>query len=434
MQPGNTEKTVPHPKWAGWLLRPGAWFWCALALGAAIRLYFVFFTQGTTDVILWQQHAAGVHDLGLIGYYHANALMNHPPFIGVAESLLLRASVSTGVPFRILLRAPFALIDAGTTLLLLGLLLRSPWRFFAAACYWLNPLTMILSAYHGNTDSSVAFFVLLSVWLLSRGNNLVAGVALGIGFWIKLPVVLAVPALVLFIQNGRKQLFFLFAVGVTAISMYLPALFLDAGIVHANVFGYHGEVLQTTSGAPVWGPRVMMSIFLPKSETWPAGCVKLADFYVDNSWWISLVLLLVLAWLRRRCRSTMELCATLGMGYVFFYGFTDNWAFQYFAWSVPFWFFLRPWFCLAATTFAGGYIYSLYWFLCGNPWLSGKWDFEGHPGWPAIVVAFRNLAVLFFFFSAWFFLISAIKEQIIAWFRPPDAGSPASPEPADAGD
>ena len=161
MQPGAAETTASHPKWVGWLLRPGVWFWCAMALGAVIRLYFFFFTQGTTDVTLWQQHAGGVRDLGLIGYYHSNALMNHPPFIGVAESLLLRASDATGIPFRILLRAPFALIDAGTTLLLLCLLRQSPWRFAAAAGYWLNPLAMIFSAYHGNTDSAVAFFLLL---------------------------------------------------------------------------------------------------------------------------------------------------------------------------------------------------------------------------------------------------------------------------------
>jgi hypothetical protein len=350
----------------------------------------------------------------------------------MAESLLLRASDATGVPFRILFRAPFALLDAGTTLLLLALLRRSPWRFFAAACYWLNPLAMIFSAYHGNTDSAVAFFLLLCVWLLSKGNMIGAGAAMGAGLSIKLPGVLAFPALFFFVQGWRRRLVFIFTTGITMAFTYLPAVCRDAAVVYKNVFGYHGEIVQTVSGMPVWGPYVLISSFLPPSATWSASCVSLANFFLLHSWLIAALLLLLLAWLRRNRRTAPEVCVTIAAGYAILYGLTDNWAFQYLAWSVPFWFFLRPWFCLAATTFAGGYIYSLYWFLCGNPWLSGKWDFEGHSNWPAVVVAFRNLAVLFFFFSAWVFLISALKEQIVVWFRPPNTAIPDGPESPNA--
>src|SRR6202011_1101613 len=94
---------------------------------------------------------------------------NHPPFISEVEALLLLLSDATGIPFRIFLRAPFALLDAGSAFLLLLLLQSNPWRFLLAACYWLNPLAIIFSAYHGNTDSAVAFFLLLCVSLLSKG-------------------------------------------------------------------------------------------------------------------------------------------------------------------------------------------------------------------------------------------------------------------------
>jgi hypothetical protein len=147
---------------------------------------------------------------------------------------------------------------------------------------------------------------------------------------------------------------------------------------------------------------------------------------LQHNWFIATLLLLLLAWLRRSRRTAPEVCATIAMGYAILYGFTDNWAFQYLAWSVPFWFFLQPRFCIAATLLAGGYIYSLYWFLCGNPWLSGKWDFVGRPGWPLIVITFRNLAVLFFFSSGCVFLISAVKEKIITRFRPPNVERPKS--------
>src|SRR6266404_4408506 len=153
-----------------WYSRPGIWFWVIITLGAALRFYLVVFTEGTQDVAIWERHARDVRDHGLIGYYHSDPWANHPPFISKVESLFLRAADATGIPFRIFLRAPFALLDTGTTFLLLLLLGGCRWRFVAAAAYWLNPLSIIFSAYHGNTDSAVAFFLLFASGFCRRTN------------------------------------------------------------------------------------------------------------------------------------------------------------------------------------------------------------------------------------------------------------------------
>src|SRR5438270_9464401 len=121
-----------------WHSRPGIWFWFAIATGLALRFYLVVFTEGTQDVAIWERHARDVRDYGLIAYYHGDPSANHPPFITEVESLLLRFSDATGIPFRILLRAPFALLDLGTTFLLLRLLCECRWRFLAAIPSWLN--------------------------------------------------------------------------------------------------------------------------------------------------------------------------------------------------------------------------------------------------------------------------------------------------------
>jgi hypothetical protein len=414
-------------RWLRWTFHPGAWFWPAIVLGAVIRLYLVVFTEGTRDIAVWQQHAAGVRDLGLIGYYHSNVFMDHPPFISVVMSLLLRLAEATGIPFRVLLRMPFVLFDGGTTLLLASLLRHKPWRFVATAIYWLNPLSIIFSAYHGNTDSAVPFFILLCVWLLSKGKILAAGAVIGMSFWIKLPGLLVMPALVFFVPGWRKRLIFLLVTGMAALPAYLPALILDAGTVWQHVFGYRGQMLQTSAGIQIWGLRALITSFAPAFSSWPAGGIGAAVFVVQHDWLFAVLSLLLLAWLRRSCRSVQEVCITIAASYAIIYGFSDYWSFQYFAWSVPFWFFLRPWFFVSATILAGGYIYSLYWYLCGNPWLYGYWDFMGRPHWPQIVIDFRNLALLFFFASAWVFLISAVREQIVDAFRPPMAEPASSP-------
>ncbi|PYL05968.1 MAG: hypothetical protein DME34_10155, partial [Verrucomicrobia bacterium] len=80
--------------------RAPAWFWVAIALGAAIRFYLVVFTQGTADVANWEAHARGVHELGLFDYYQSSPKANHPPVILEAESLLWREAQLSGIPFR----------------------------------------------------------------------------------------------------------------------------------------------------------------------------------------------------------------------------------------------------------------------------------------------------------------------------------------------
>ena len=69
-------------------------------------------------------------------------------------------AAETGIPFRVLLRAPFAALDLATAGLLLVAFAGSPWRLAIFAGYWLHPLAILFSAYHGNTDTSVAFFAL----------------------------------------------------------------------------------------------------------------------------------------------------------------------------------------------------------------------------------------------------------------------------------
>jgi hypothetical protein len=395
-----------------WYSHSGIWFWLIIALGAAFRFYLVVFTEGTQDVVIWERHARDVRDYGLIAYYHGDPSANHPPFISEAESLLLRASDATGIPFRILLRAPFALIDAGTALLLLLLLGDCRWRFLAAAAYWFNPLSIIFSAYHGNTDSAVAFFLVLCVWLLSQNRLLAAAVILGVSLWIKLPVVLAIPAFVFFIPDWRKRLRFLLIAVVVALTTYIPALILDPTIIWKNVFGYRAQILHTTAGVPAWGPRVFLFSIIAAPQSWPVAFRAPILFFLENSWLIALALVVLITWLSRNDRSVIELCSTIAVVYVIVLTLSDGFSFQYFAWSLPFWFFLPRWFFVSAIVLVSGYIYFLYRCLCGNSWLLGVWDFNGHPYWPATVIWFRDVGYLLFFVSACWFLISALREQM----------------------
>src|SRR5437879_11703008 len=239
-------------------LQPMTVFWLAMVIGAALRVYCVVSTSGTGDLDDWEDHAQQVHDRGLIGYYHANSFANHPPFISKVSSLILQISAATHIPFRILFRTPFALLDAGNALLLFLLLPQNRWRFMAVACYWLSPAAILISAYHGNTDTAVAFFLLLTVWLATKERVLSSGAAFGASLWVKLPGILALPALLALFRRWRIRGIFLLAAAISAFLIYLPALVQDSKIVFTNVFGYRGLLLQTSDGVPLWGPSVLL--------------------------------------------------------------------------------------------------------------------------------------------------------------------------------
>ena len=390
-----------------WYSRSGIWFWVLISLGLAIRFYLVTLTEGTQDVAIWERHARDVRDHGLIAYYQSDPSANHPPFITEVESLLLRVSDATGIPYRILLRAPLALLDLATTFLLLLLFGECRWRFVVAAAYWLNPLSIIFSAYHGNTDSAVAFFLVLCVWLSSQNKLIAAAVALGVSLWIKLPIVLAIPALTFFIPDWRRRFQFLAIAGGVALMTYLPALIQDPAIIWKNVFGYRAQILHTTAGVSAWGPRVLLFSIIAAPQNWPIAFRAPILFFLENSWLIALALALLLTWLRRNHRSVSELCATIAFVLVIVLAISDGFSFQYFAWSLPFWFFLPRWFFIPALILVGAYIYFLYAYLCGNPWLLGVWDFNGHPDWPLPIIAIRNAAYLFVCAGAIWFVISS---------------------------
>jgi hypothetical protein len=195
---------------------------------------------------------------------------------------------------------------------------------------------------------------------------------------------------------------------------YLPALIKDYQIVWTNVFGYRGLVLQTAGGVPLWGPSVLLFSTFAPIESWSEKYLRPVLFILEHSWSIAIAAILLLTWLRKGRHSAAEVCATIGMAYAVLFGLSDYWAFQYFAWGLPFWFFLRPWFSIPAVSLTSAYLYSLHSVFSGNAWLLGSWDFSGHKYLPPPVLLIRDVAVGFLFVSAFFFLIAASRRRAVA--------------------
>lgn len=401
------------------LERPGAWLWIAIAAGAVIRAYLVLFTEGTLDVQNWEDHARGVREAGLIGHYHQGRWFNHPPLISEFVALLSAVADRSGIPFRVWFRMPFALVDVGCAWLLLRLLRENRYRYVVLAAFWLHPLAMLISSYHGNSDNAIAFFLLASVALAGTGRSFWTGAALGMSLWIKVPGVLAAPALFFSFPRWRQRLAFTAATVAIGAAGYLPPLAQDPQIVFEKVFAYRGVPFTTPTGAPVWGVEVFFSRIdgvLPDLFGFnPFRAKRLHHAY--NTLVFGLPLL-AFSWLRRGERTPLQLGCTLAGVYVIFCGFTSVFAFHYFAWSVPLWFLVGPRFAAGASVVGSAYVYSVYAMLCGNPLLLGTSDLDRLFYWPTWLLLLRDLCVLFFFLSACVFLYNAIVASgLLRWRR-----------------
>jgi hypothetical protein len=395
------------------LLRaPGAWLWVAIAIGAGARVFLVLATQGTDDVPIWQSHGGWTHQYGLVGYYGRSEVFNHPPFIGWVMSKVWVLAKATEIPFRVLLRAPFALLDLASAYLVYRLFQDSIWRYVAAMAYWLNPLAILYSAYHGNTDSSVAFFMLLAVFAATRGSALGAGFVVGVGLWIKLPVILCAPAILFWLRGARDRALFAGAAAVVGASTYLPVALEAPGLLFERVIAYPGRAMSAPDGTPIWGMWSLLGAVDALPSAWRADLQPLIDAHLEYNTLVCLIPIAVLAWLRRRERSARGLGVTVCGSLLIFQGFTNNlWAWQYLAWMVPFLLFPGPRFAAAASLILGGYIYAAYAIFCGNPFLLGTWGFGSTLHWPLGLVALRDAALLFCLVSAWVMLIRAVLDE-----------------------
>jgi hypothetical protein len=380
------------------LERPGAWFWLALALGAALRAWLVLATEGSFDVSIKAVHGHSVNSFGVLETYARSEIFNHPPQMGRFFAGLESLAASSGVPFRVWLRAPFALLDLGTALMLLRLLRASRWRFAAAAAYWLHPLALIFSAYHGNTDTAVAFFCLLSMAGAVAGRSALAGAALGLGLWVKLPVLVAAPGLCLAFGTWRQRAIFAASAVAVGAAGALPEIAQDPELLYQRIVAYPGTGMVTPRGVAVWG----LVYALRFSGT------ALAETAATWNTLLCFVPIIVLAWLRRGEHEARALGATLCASFALLYGTTSFWAFQYLAWSLPFWFFLPARVMAPVTLLLAAYVYGVYALYTGSPLLLGRWDFVRHAAWPPLLSWLRDASVLACFLVGWGSLLRAV--------------------------
>src|SRR5260221_6776855 len=147
-------------------------WWAACAAAVLVRLWIMLRTCGTNDIHTWQGFARSIHTTGLFETYRSDPEFNHPPLMGLWTLLARRLGGFDAGSFPFV----FKLLPLAGDILAAALLFQHarrpgdvgqpPERAIKLACCFLwNPVSVIITAYHGNTDPLMAALCLWAALL-----------------------------------------------------------------------------------------------------------------------------------------------------------------------------------------------------------------------------------------------------------------------------
>jgi hypothetical protein len=193
-------------------LRPTPWALAVSCLGALVlRLWVAYNSVGSDDALTWASFAESVTKVGVTQTYEQLPLFNHPPLMGLLAAWALKLATRLHLEFAFVFKLPSILASTGLMYVVIRRLnLAWPWLLVLAV----NPLDVLISSYHGNTDLMCTALSVLATMAAQAERPTWAGLALGAAINVKLiPVVLIGPLLVC-LRGHRSRLHMLLGLAV----------------------------------------------------------------------------------------------------------------------------------------------------------------------------------------------------------------------------
>ena len=312
--------------------RRGVLFLAILLVGLAIRLVVAVQFHGSIDITLQILHG----ELILSGQ---PAWTSKLPIGNYLPAAMQWIAVHSDIPASVMQKVPAIVADLLAALLLYRIRSRRagerPWVW--PAVYLLNPLTVMLSAYHGNVDGLMAVAILWALDLRTGEHPVAAGVSAGSAILMKPTALFALPVLMLPLSRRRHWTLGAVAVLFSA-AVCAPFVWLDPAF---------GRFLSTYA-APYgnWGISYGLQQLEYVAERLPGVSPEIADgiggintFFAANSQ--IFVASMMAAWLvyllvRWKLDGFDENARGLAATYLWFYVITTGFGVQYLSLAFPF--------------------------------------------------------------------------------------------------
>jgi hypothetical protein len=332
------------------------------------KLYCAWTTIGSSDVALFYRFAQIMRARGLIAMYQETSLFNHTPLVGLFSEAVYALSGRDQFSFAFYLKLPAILSDLGAVLTLLWLREktgRPAW--WALMLFAASPVAFMVSGYHGNVDSVMAFGLLLAAAACVGENVMLCGLAFGLTCNVKIVPLLLAPVFFFYWWNRGGAVRF---AGVTVLYVLagwcvplvtIPAVFLKDVLGYGSIWGVWGiTYLLRMSGA-----TALKEITLLEPTREQAAIILGLKLIV-------IAVVLTMAW-RRRGVEPLKIFETLALAWAVFFVFAPGFGAQYLVWLAPFFLVAAERWYAALTAASSVALFVFYNSISGGkmPWLTG---------------------------------------------------------------
>ena len=239
---------------------------------------------------------------------------------------------ATGLPYVVAIKLPAVLADVALT----GLICRAvvedgavgvrgrDWAAYLALLYALNPVSLLVSSYHGQFEAITLLLLAAGLWLYERRRVGASGAAVGLAVLNKTWPVLFLPVILIRLQSWRSRF------GYAALALGIPALAVAAYLLayDADPMPMLGRALTHRGNPGYWGPS---AVLVPAAALRPA-LQPLADALVAwRNWLLLTAVLLTLWWTQRQSARDAWLTLLLSV-----FAVTVGFGIQWLVWLVPF--------------------------------------------------------------------------------------------------
>jgi hypothetical protein len=328
----------------------------AALIAFASKIAIAWNTFGTNDVISFYQFAVSLDRHGLQWTYTHQIAFNHPPLVAYLLLGIYRLSQiplleQNGVSFPFLLRLPGIVADLVTVWITFRMvkLVKPATPAWAVILFALSPVSLMISGFHGNTDSIMVMFLILAVFACVSEKPILSGLFLGLSCQIKIIPVLLIPVFFFYWWDRKAALKFVGSTALISVALWSEPLLRFPVPFAKNVFSYG-------SFWGLWG----ITYWLRLTGWSEFARVTYHDFSVAQNIVATALKVLIVAavfllgWRRRRGDSG-ELLRSLGYVWLMFFVFSPGVCAQYLVWLSPFVLFLSlrlfAWFTFTSSVF-----------------------------------------------------------------------------------
>ncbi len=347
-----------------------------IAAGVAliVKLVMAWNTIGTNDVIAFYHFGKSLTESGLEATYVSQVSFNHPPIVagflrGIYQLDHAPWVHANGIAFPFLLRLPGIIADFVVVLLLLAAARSLRLPTWALLLFALSPVSVMVSGFHGNTDSIMVLFLGLAAYMCLRERPVWCALFLALSCQIKIIPLLLIPIFFFYWLDHRKVLSFTLPLAAASIFLWIepllhfPGIFMHRVLFYGSFWGIWGVTywLKLT-GIRDFGP-VTYHDFLPYQQL-VVTALKLAI----------IAAVLLLAW-RRRKLDARGLFVSLAWAWVVFFIISPGVCAQYLVWLMPFVLVLSPRYFAWVTATSSLFLFFFYNSISrGLPWYLGISD------------------------------------------------------------